>query len=161
VSSPEQDWKRPAVLAVILLVLVIYTVFRAVPERSYVDRLEAQLDNYPVEGLGDASLRVAGYVRYYADVRPRTPADLRVSVPPSLSLPRDRALIVGVLLRPAADPRKGPPGIHRVRIAELPIIGDGGCDAIDVVYDPKQDSILDARCHGDLRPPPAPISVPG
>lgn len=157
VSSPKQDWKRPAVLAVILLVLVIYTLFRAVPERSYVDRLEAQLISYPVEGLGDAPLPVNTYVRYYADVRPRSLADLRVNVPAALKLPPGKALIVGVLVQPSIDRNMGPPGIHRVRIDALPVIGDGGCDVVDVVYDPNQDAILDARCHGDLRPPPPSI----
>jgi hypothetical protein len=153
----KQDWKRPAVLAVILIALIIYTLFRAVPERSNVDRLEAQLTSYPVEGLGDATLPVASYVRYYADVRPRTQADLRIAVPASVPVPMDRGMIVGVLVKPAAGDSDGKPGIRRVRMDELPIIGDGGCTVVDVIYDPGEDAIVDARCHGSLQPPPPEI----
>ena len=51
-TSQRQDWKRPAVLAAILLVLGVYTFVRGAPERGNVDRLEARLAQYDLAALG-------------------------------------------------------------------------------------------------------------
>jgi hypothetical protein len=154
VNKGGQDWKRPAVLAAILLALVAYTLLRAVPERSSVDRLEAQLAGYPIVASrsGEAG-RVSEYVRYYAQLKPRSDADLPFTSrsPGRIEFTSGRQLIVGVLVAPEVErqlsPRAARPGIRRVAAGSLPRVAQHGCQVVNVVYDPRRDEVLGAWCN--------------
>lgn len=142
-------------LAAILLVLSVYTFVRGAPERGNVDRLEARLAEYEVPALGYHPPAVTAFVRYYANATPKQWRDLPMSrSAPALDLAPGKTVIVGVLLLPAVDTDGGPPKIRRVRLDQLPAVGDGGCGIVNVVYDPGRDEILGAWCNGQLRPPP-------
>jgi hypothetical protein len=148
----REGWMRAAVLAVVLLLLAFYTFVRQAPERSDVDRLEAQLTRQQVAGAYQGTPPIGGYVRYYANARPKGWSDLPFTARgPIARFPRDRRLIVGVLVDPSGWPHARP-GIHRVRLNRLPSIGDGGCGVVNVVYDPKDDALLGAWCNGSPRP---------
>ena len=159
-TSPKQDWKRPAVLAVVLVALSGYTVVRGAPERGNVDRLEARLAEYELPELGYRPPAVDRFVRYYAAANPTEWRDLPMShSAPPLALTPGRTVIVGVLLDPSID-GGGPPRIHRVRLDQLPGVNDGGCSIVNVVYDPGEDEIRAAWCNGQLRAsPPTPPSL--
>ena len=147
---------RAAVLAAVLVVLVLYTLFRGVPERWTVDRLEMRLASATVEGTD--TVPVGAYARYYAEARPKAWNELGFTTPPPAGTappPRGRTVIAGVLVRPA-DGETGGPGIRRVRANELPVIEDGGCSVVNVLYDPKEDELLGAWCNGRGQPPAAP-----
>lgn len=160
-TSPTQDWKRPAVLAVILVVLGVYTFVRGAPERGNVDRLEARLAEYELPELGYRPPAVDRFIRYYAAANPTEWRSLPMShSAPPLTLAPGKTVIVGALLDPSID-GGGPPGIRRVRLDQLPAVNDGGCSIVNVVYDPAADEIRGAWCNGQLRaappiPPPPP-----
>jgi hypothetical protein len=157
----SEGWKRAAVLVAVLALLILYTIWRAVPERSGVDRLEAQLAGYPIAGARDGGVKLDNYVRYYAEARPARWAELGFTTAPPRSAPppRGRNVIAGVLVDPGLVSR-ATPGVRRVRVSQLPRIGDGGCLVVNVLYDPSRDDIIAAWCNGSLTRSPAPSGMP-
>lgn len=154
-------WKRAAVLAAIVLALALYTIWRSVPEKSVIDQLETRLGVYSIKSLGGRPLAVESYVRHYAVVRPRAAKDLPfTTVPGSLADPPDKRLIAGVLTTPDAA-RGERPSVKRVARRDLPVVVRGGCDTVNVLYDPSEDQMIDAWCNlGDRHGPPAPVPAP-
>lgn len=150
-------WKRAAVLAAIVLALAFYTLWRSVPEKSVVDELETRLNAYSIKTLGGEPRPVAGYVRHYAVINPREARDLPfTTVPGGLSDPPRKRLIAGVLTAPDAA-RGERPGVKRVSKRDLPVVVRGGCDTVNVLYDPSDEQLIDAWCNlADRRPAPAP-----
>ena len=61
----------------------------------------------------------------------------------------NRRMIRGELVRPFG-PKMKPPGIYVVRSQkEFPIILDGGCAIMHLVYDVEADQIMSLQCNGD------------
>jgi hypothetical protein len=152
----QEGWKRAAVLVAVLALLVLYTLWRGVPERAATDRLEARLGGYAVAGAQEGEIKLGNYVRYYADMRPRRWGELALPTapPPGVPPPTGKTVIVGVLVDPGLASQAAP-GVRRVRANQLPRIGDGGCLVVNVLYDPSRDDIIAAWCNGRLARPPA------
>lgn len=158
-------WKRAAVLALVVIALAIYTVVRPVPERSDVDRLEARLAEFPVQGMDRQSPELGAFSRYYANVRPKTWDDLPffTTIPAEVELPQ-RALVAGVLFKPGTplaeegDWNAKGVGAFRVPSGKLPTAVHGGCNVVNVLYDPRDDFIVAAWCNYDY-PPRTPSEV--
>ena len=153
-------WKRAAVLGLVVLALAVYTIWRSVPEKSVIDQLESRLGGYAIKTLGGRPEPVDRYVRHYAVINPGKAGDLPfTTIPGSLrDAPRKR-LIAGVLTLPEAgkDQRAG---IRRVAERELPVVERGGCNTVNVLYDPSDDALIDVWCNlpdrrGTARPPRA------
>ncbi|MBX7249491.1 MAG: hypothetical protein K1X35_10675 [Caulobacteraceae bacterium] len=149
-----EGWKRAAILAGILALLGLYTLWRGVPERAGVDHLEVQLALYPVAGAPGGAIRLDRYVRYYADARPRRWSDLHLQSPPPAATPAPdgRTLIIGRLVDPIL--RGGlEPGVRRVRLMQLPVVEGPGCLVVNVIYDPARDEILAGWCNAERASP--------
>lgn len=140
-------WKRPAALAMVVLALAIYTFVRPVPEQSDVDRLERRLADHSIKELGERPPPLTQYVRYYANVRPKAWKDLTffTTIPPTGSPPQ-QAMIAGVLVRPGIWEHRRI-GAYRVPVKDLPSAVHGGCRAVNVLYDPREDEIVGAWCN--------------
>jgi len=151
----QGGWKRPALMAGVVVLLAVYTLLRPVPQRAEVDRLEAQLRTASIEGFAASPLPTEGYVRYYAFVRAGRDDELPFArVAEGLTLPRDKRLIAGVLVEPSIAGRD--PGVRRVATRDLPRPGDRGCGAVNLLYDPRREEILGAWCSPTpQRPGPA------
>lgn len=98
------------------------------------------------------------YARYYAPPRVYTIDDLpftTIAEPaPGWAEPRTSPVVAAVFVRPGVW-SQAPPGIHVVDAGRLPFAVHGGCDAVNLLFDPASGRTLAAWCNiDDTAPPP-------
>jgi len=102
------------------------------PSDAGIAEVEAsiKLDQLPYWKISNLP-SLAGYERYYAGSRNE----------------RGEKLIFGELIAPLNS--KSKPGIHMVaRKSDFPVIYDGGCAIINLVYSLKEQKIISIECNG-------------
>jgi hypothetical protein len=103
------------------------------PDDSDISKLESKIKLSDIANSHppDAPLALSGYARYYL-------ADIVDG----------RQMIRGEFVRPYGFPSK-PVGIYVVsRLRDFPVIFDGGCSVVSVLYDVEAARIVSLKCNG-------------
>ncbi|WGM30024.1 hypothetical protein [Brevundimonas sp. NIBR11] len=103
---------------------------------------------------------LATYVRFYQPAGgyddPTLPLTTIAGPMPDWPDESTRRVVVAVYVRENGYGSEGrPAGRVHVKAGELPAIFHGGCEVVNVIYDPKADAILGVWCNYDdtVRPP--------
>jgi hypothetical protein len=112
--------------------------------------------------LPTGSAPLTRYSRWYTTIRVKSVDDLPFStIQDGVPVPAGKSLVLGIYALRGGLWGVEPAGTKIVSIGDFPQFVHGGCDAVNVVYDPARKKILGTWCNVDDRtPPPRPPRSP-
>jgi len=122
--------KLGSIFALVLLTFFLAAYAFAEPDPADIPKLEAAIKLEQLPGWSPRLPALSGYVRYYAS-----------------STRGGEKVILGELVIPSIN--RGQPGFHLVSSKRsFPLIYDGGCAVVNLVYSIQQQKVLSIQCNG-------------